>query len=786
MSGTPCVRSRRLAGGLFLALLLISGAAARAAEMIVVRVVLNEVPKGELFTLLEPDGGISLKLEDLAALGLKDAAGSPQTIEGETWVPLRSIPRISFRLDPATLTLHLTAAASYFPPNTLDLLPKRLQGTIRPRESSAFFNYRLDYTGGKALRLESFSFGQEMGARTGDFLFLTDGRYERTPDRDRWIRLSTSLTRDDRTNLTRLVAGDFVGTSGLLGSALSLGGVSYSRSFRIDPYLITRPLFGFTGSALTPSQVEVYLDGQRIATQAFPSGTFSLRNIVGYTGARTLEVVVRDAAGREERFLVPFYFSDVILARGLSDFSYSLGAPRRNLGQASADYGPLTFLGYHRWGISDALTLGARAEANRDGFNAGPEAGVVLGRYGTVTAAANLSAARGRSAGFSGALSWVYAGPVAGGRLFTRTFSPDYATVDETPPLQRTRTEVGAGLNVSTRGFGSLSIDYTRSTRLAGPLEESLVAGYNRQLWRSIHLRLNARWVGGGQPTRQLFVGVSAYPWAATTVSAGVRSEDGKESVALDALRSVPLGEGFGYGVSVGLPLSAQAEGQGSANVQYKGKYGLFSAGLALADVPGSERIETYSLSAAGGIGWTREAIALTRPIADSFGVARVGDLPGVRVYQNGQLAGRTNALGKVFLPELASYLDNQISIENRDIPMEYSVPALTKSVSPPFRSGSVITFEAARIQGVTGIISARVGETPVPLEFAVFSLEVGGQPREYATGKGGEFYIENLPPGRHSGTATPAGRPCRFVLDVPVTNEFIAEIPPVVCEPAP
>lgn len=754
--------------------------------MIVVRVVLNEIPKGELFAYLETDGSVLLKVEDLATLGLKDAVGAPRTIDGETWVPLGSIPGVSLRLDVATLTLHVTAAPSYFPPSELDLLARRRPGSIRPRESSAFLNYNLDYTGGKGMRLENLSFGQELGARTGDFLFLTDGRYERTPDRERWVRLSTSLTRDDRTKLTRFVAGDFIGTSGLLGSALNLGGISCSRSFRIDPYLITRPQFGFTGSALTPSQVEVYLDGQKIATQSFPPGTFALKNIVGYTGARTLEVVVRDAAGREERFLVPFYFSDVVLARGLSDFSYSLGAPRRNLGQASWDYGSLTFLGYHRWGISDALTLGGRAEANGDGFNAGPEAAVVLGHYGTVTAAANLSSGRGRSPGYSGALSWVYAGRVVGGRLFARTFSPDYVTVDESVALQRTRTEAGAGLNISNRTLGSLSVDYSRRTLLERSAEDSLSAGYSRRLWRSAQVRLSARWTRGEQSKRELFVGISAYPWAATTVSAGVWSEDGKESLALDALRSVPLGEGFGYGVSARLPFATGGESQGSANVQYKQKFGLFSAGFNLTDAPGSERLETYRLSAAGGLGWAGGTIGVTRPITDSFGVARVGDLPGVRVYQNGQLVGRTNASGKVFLPELASYLDNQISIENRDVPLEYSVPALTKLVSPPLRSGSAVKFEADRIQGATGAIFVRSGGPIVPLEFAIFSLQVGGSLQENSTGKGGEFYIENLPAGRHTGTATPEGRPCRFILEIPVTTEFIVEISPVVCEPAP
>ncbi len=778
------VRAERLPGRLILVLLLAWSGAARAAETIVVRVVLNEIPKGELFAVLEDDGGVLLKAEDLTALGLVPADRPVRTVDGETWVALGEAAGITFRLEMATLTLHLVATPSSFPPSTLDLLPKRRLGAIRTRDRSAFFNYRLDYTGDAGLRLRNLSFGQELGVRLGDWLLHGEGRWERTDERDRWLRLSTSLTRDDRERLTRFVAGDFVGTSGLLGSALGLGGVSFSRAFRIDPYLVTRPAFEFTGSALTPSQVDVYLDGQKIATQAFPPGTFSLRNIVGYTGARTLEVVIRDVAGREERFLVPFYFSDVGLSRGLTDFSYSIGAPRREFGQSSFDYGSLTFLGFHRWGVTDHLTLGARAEANGDVVNAGPDVAAVLGQWGTLTAAANVSASRGAQPGWAGALSWVYGGRAVGGRLYVRSFSSSYATVDEANPSGRTRVETGVGLNASSPRLGSLAFDLARRARFDGPSESTVSATLFRRVWKSAHLRVSGRWTSGETSRRELFVGLTAYLGREATVSAGTRSENGRESLAVEGLRGAPLGEGIGYGLSARLPLESGGETQGSANVQVKRRFGLFRAGVDLSDSPGVPRSETYRLSAAGGLAWAGGTVRLTRPITDSFGVVRVGGLKGIRVSQNGQVVGRTDDTGVVLLPELASYLENQVSIENRDIPLDYSVPVLTKVVSPPIRSGSALSFDLQRVQGVTGTIFTRRASGIAPIEFAVFTLETGSGPAEHTTGSGGEFYLENLPPGRYQGHARPDGRHCTFTLEVPVSTEFIFEAPPLVCEP--
>ena len=54
---------------------------------------------------------------------------------------------------------------------------------------------------------------------------------------------------------------------------------------------------------------------------------------------------------------------------------------------------------------------------------------------------------------------------------------------------------------------------------------------------------------------------------------------------------------------------------------------------------------------------------------------------------------------------------------------------------------------------------------------------------RSYYAGKGGEFYLENAPPGRYRGTVGVPGRPCAFELTIPRSDEMLIELGGISCE---
>ena len=105
-----------------------------------------------------------------------------------------------------------------------------------------------------------------------------------------------------------------------------------------------------------------------------------------------------------------------------------------------------------------------------------------------------------------------------------------------------------------------------------------------------------------------------------------------------------------------------------------------------------------------GGLTFVKDSLNFSRPLQDSFALAKVGDLIGVRVYLNNQEIGRTGNSGKVLIPDLGSYYENQISINDKDIPIEYTLAEVMKYVSPPFRSGSYVEVGATKVQDFKGI----------------------------------------------------------------------------------
>jgi len=143
-----------------------------------------------------------------------------------------------------------------------------------PKDTGGFFNYGVAYTAGNSLHFEELDVAGEIGLRTGDYLFYTDSTYTHTRTDDWYVRLTSNVTYDRRAQMQRAILGDFQASSGLLGSNLLLGGASFSKVYRIDPYFLYYPLAGFAGQVPFPSVAEVYLDGNRIRTEKLsPGGT---------------------------------------------------------------------------------------------------------------------------------------------------------------------------------------------------------------------------------------------------------------------------------------------------------------------------------------------------------------------------------------------------------------------------------------------------------------------------------------------------------------------------------
>lgn len=767
-------------------------------ETMVVRATLNTVDKGDLFIQRSADGNFLVKTEDLKSMGFTNPSGPITLADNTPYLALRAMPGVSFSFDERLLSLAITARAELLTETSFNLGVGRRTRGIASLDRSVFFNYSLDYAGGYSAAEGKANATAETGWRFGDYLFTTNATTQRTDGSRQPTRLMTSITQDDRENLLRIVAGDFFTVSQGLGSAVNMAGLSISKRFGLDPYFVRNPLQNIRGIAATPSQLELYVDGQRIRSEKVQPGSFELRDILANGGATSAQIILRDAFGQTQQFEYSFYYSDQPLAQGLHDYSYSLGVLRENYGFRSNDYGSTAFSAFHRYGVTSEITLGGFAEGSRSLLHAGPSATVVLGSAGIL----NLTLAASNSAGAIGkaaVANYSFQSRRWSIGIALRREAGSYATLGNPVTLSNRKYDATLSAGYNVPGAGSVSLSYAAAASYAAPdtasgqlasaasSQESRVTSlsYSIPLFSgqsSLTMRLSR--VNQNQMNRtDAFIGLNYNFDSNYSVATNIRTDQTGSSESFQFTRNQPVGEGIGFTVSGdrvnGNLTSAQSR------VQYNTAAAIVSGNVTNTYRQGPST-RGFNLSVAGGVGYAGGLIGFGRPITDSFGIVKVASLPDVDVSVNGQTVGKTDSRGVLFVSALSAYYDSDVTISSASVPLDYSVPFIKLRVSPSLRSGTVINFETTRLQAFTGFIQIEEQGKRRPLEFIEGTLTVEGKPVLLQTGRRGEFYLDSLKPGTFETTISVNGKPCRITLNIPESTETFVELGEVECRPLP
>jgi outer membrane usher protein len=714
----------------------------RAEEQLIVFLTLNQQKMGDFFVYNRDDGDFLLRMADLREIGVQLIEGDTVQIDEDTYISLTSMEGVEFFFEESFLTLELTAAPRLLPKATIDLAPSRRDHVIRPRDTSFFLNYGFDYsTGGESFVFDGLTVSNEVGARFRDLLLLTDSVYSESSFASSFVRLNSSLIWDERETMRRVIAGDFFAFSGELGSRTQMGGLSLSKVYRIDPYFIRYPLFDFTGQVALPSEVELYVEGVRVRSERFAPGEFELRNFQGIGGAQTVEVVIRDSFGREQRLVSPFYFTDQLLRRGLHEYSYNLGFLREDFGVESNRYGDMVASAFHRLGVTDTLNVGLRGEVGNGVVNFGVESLFKIHHSGLLWLQAGASG--GDHTGASGLVRYEFQNRWFRARLGLQGFSEGYRVIGDGAGARR-KANIIAGVGYQTPQIGSFGFDYVRSEYFEQTGRETTTLSWSRRLVKSVYTTAFIRRVRESNIAYEGGVNVSWHFDHRHSLAGSVRRERDADIQTIEARRNIPLGEGTGWNLRAE---RAEQREHGShllnSVIQHNARHAVLRGDLSL----GQSNFNSNSdlrLSASGALVHIGGATALTRPVTDSFALVSVGKAADVRVYLNGQPFGRTGQNGWAVITGLSSYYENQISIDDKDIPIDYLMPRVRTFVSPPLRSGSCISFPLQQFQAYTGTIHLENSSGRSPLKYAELILEAPGGTVTFWTGGGGEFYLDN------------------------------------------
>ncbi|MFZ9405992.1 MAG: fimbria/pilus outer membrane usher protein [Burkholderiaceae bacterium] len=736
----------------------------------------NEVSESEPRLMLRDRAGqLWLAENDLKGWRIRIPAGEPRVFDGIRYWRLSSIEGASSRLDERALKAELRFPATAFEASQVS--GGRAAGPVASRPGwGGFLSYDLlaQHVTGRMGESGAFELGMFSPLGVGVTGVLMRERLTTGIDQSRYVRLESTWTLDNPERMTSLRIGDGISRSAAgWGRSVRFAGLQYGTNFATRPGLVLVPQQSFSGSAVVPSTVDVYINNALVSQQKVPAGPFSIGNIPTAPGPGMMQVVVRDLLGREQVIQQPFFGSSFLLREGLDDYSFEAGALRRNFGLISEDYGSSFASMTWRRGWTSNFTGEGHFEVGQGGqLAAGLGAAVLLGELGTVNlSAAGSNSDRGRG-GLAG-LSLLRQGKLFSLGLRTQFASAGFWQLGLDPgDFVPSRTVEGVmGFNLSKGGALSLGLfqqDFRQADR--DPIRLA-TASWSSVIMPSVFGGLTFSQSFSGERNRTLGLFVNWMIDARTSASGNAtrtstRITPGDWAGAVSMQRAVPVGEGWGW------RLRADDNRNLQAGTTLQTGVGAYNLELARQGSDTAAR-----LGVQGGLIFMEGKAFASRRTTDSFALVRVPGHPGVRVFSNNQPVATTDADGVAIVPRLLAYQRNVISIDEQDFPLDTQLGTLRADAVPWYRSGTVVQFEAKRVASAEFTVVNERGE-PLPKGL---TIRLEGQPESSVTIEGGRAYLSGLQAKNRAIVTLPQGR-CVVEFDFKAGSDPLPDLGRLTC----
>ena len=748
----------------------------------------NQVAIGDIGVYL---GGneIWIAVEDLEAANVSGFAGQRRDFAAREFVELASLgPDIRAQIDMALVALLVDADPRFFPQTDVEMVNPRPADIRYARNTSALLNYSVRYD----TRSGTSFFGEANVSFAGNsalasFSIDEEGKFKRS---------LVSVTFDQPEARRRWVTGDVQGRGLLLGSAAFVGGARVGRDYSLDPYYFSYATPTFTGAVTTPSTVEVVVNGQPTQRFDIPPGNFQLSRLPVHSGLGNVNVIVRDAFGREQLLDARYYLSTRVLKRGERDYEYVAGYERQDTG-TGIEYDDPIATARDRVGITDSVTLGYRLEGGERIVNGGPTVNLKIFKFGELELLA-AGSSDGEQGGYAAAGTYVFTSRLFSFNSFFRWQGTGYGDLFLAPDAPREDLFFDAVGTVPILSRGSVSMGYSRNltTKVINsdgsfsyvPVGPTTPDGAERfvlrqvtgrltmRVARRVQLNATATWnVTTEDDFWDAFGGLTFVLGGRTSASASWERREGKERVRADINRSLSLGPGIGYRIEA----NDDQDGSGHASVQAQSRFARVDARY---DIQRDKRGEG-SVTLAGAIVGMGGRVSFSRPVSGaSFALVRLPEAPGVQVFSNQQPMGRTGGAGALFVPDLLAYHGNRISFDDKQVPLDVIIGETSRVIAPPFRGGAVVEFPLRRLRAIRGTVVADVEGEPVVPEYGDLIVDTPQGEKRSPLTKIGRFYFEDIEAGIYAARLLYGGRVCSFDISIPPLLQPVTDLGELRC----
>lgn len=531
-------------------------------------------------------------------------------------------------------------------------------------------------------------------------------------------RNDTSLVHDDELRQMRYRAGDFY--TGVQGFQSSLGaaGLQVQKQFNIRPELGSLTKRSALIQVRQSSLMEVYVNENLILRLRVNPGPYNLRDLPVLYGRNAVRVVLIDDVGGREEFNVDLMFDDQILARGVNDFSYQVGAPSYYLLNEKEYDNRLLSSFYHRYGVTDAWTIGAGYQNYRETEQFSAYTGL-LTDWGTHFL--DLAWYQDDLQRWGRAGRWRYTSPElkAGFIRQLRLYgsvegrSREFRTIAYPAPLVSEFSEkYDLLLQQQLGAVGSLGLGFTQLNGQNGGTDD-FTRRVTYQLYVTPHwiFDISYDW-SQNQSQRDQILASLTWNEPVGRRSAAVAYDSAVRGTSVRYNRNnVKNYDDYRIGVQATHedPYDRSSGQNADINAEYFGRIVETRLRLLGTRYGGSET-RSAQLGFSSAFAWTRDGASLSRPISDAFAIVApsgLGDsrlnIPNGSENDNIPLADRE----KLVFMNLTSYIETQLQIDSTSLPLGRYLEREAYVIKPGYRAGIYVPLQVTRAVSVRGRLTA-------------------------------------------------------------------------------
>jgi outer membrane usher protein len=719
----------------------------------------NGQSAGRLVRVEQRGADFTIDAETLRSMQVRN------TLPPGTPVTLSELPGVGTRYDRLAQKLFITVPPEWLPLQRLaEPLPEQLR--VGTAGTGWFMNYDL-YSRHTRQHSQTSLWSEQRFFNTRGVGYTTGlARLGAARTGPAYVRYDTRWTHTDAEQATETLFGDIVTGALPWTGAVRLGGLQWARNFRTRPDLVTYPMPEFSGVATVPSAVDVFVNGFRAASHQVAPGPFTMGEIPVVHGAGTASVVTTDALGRQVATTFPFYVNRELLRPGLTDYSLSVGALRRDYGLRSFAYGKPIAAGVYREGLTQSVTLEAQAQVGKGLRVIGAGAVATLGLWGVGNASITQGATQRSGTGWQYSAGWQYS---------SSTFSASFQQTGRDARFGDASTYAndGYGLPRRTRqatvgwtlAKGSFTAGWIDLIGASSPRSRIAYASYSAPMRQDLFLSVTAgRTLETGDTQLRLQLTYLLGQSASAQVAA-VRSRDSTQAYAAYQ-QNVPTEGGWGWNVSHATASAWTRNSQ--AAVQYRNNTLTVQGGIS--DSAGQSM---QWLGLAGAVGSLDGHVFMANRIHDSFALVSTQGMPNVPILYENQLAGYTDDRGYLLIPSVPAYYASRYAINPLPLPADVHIPVPERRVAPPRGAGMLVELPVLKMHTATLTLVDEHG-APLPPGSAVVH---DPDTVQTVVGWDGLVYLTKLHPRNTLAVRTPQGTSCngRFTAaDYVATRDLV------------